>query len=231
MQRMFEEPSEGLRIQSELLAVHAVISRGVDLFVEALGRLAKGEPIDLRSLRRLGLWLSAFMRHHHACEDEIFWPMLGDGEPSTAAEFDWLAVQHAVLAGELASLDILLSQLEAVSRLPPEVAAAASVGLAALEGLPAAESMRSTLAAHLAAEEPVVLPLRALMTAQDVRSLRATALATAPRAGLDLLFGIMQDPEPVTGYDLLLGHELAPLRARGPVLLSRYRVLKNSLLG
>jgi hypothetical protein len=225
-----EEPSEELRIQSELLAVHAVISRGANLFTDAMERLASGEPTDVGSLCRFGTWLFAFIRQHHISVEETLWPMLRAREPAAAADLDWLTTQHAIVAGDLISLDSVLSQLEALTLRPPLDAAAASVGLTALQGFPVADGMRSTLRANLAAEEPVMRILLPLLTTEDVQRFRAEALATAPRTGLDLLLGIMQDPEPVIGHDLLLGHMSAQLRDRRPLLLRRYRALKASLL-
>jgi hypothetical protein len=230
MREMLDDRSEGLRIQDELVAVHAAMVRGATLLTTGMWRLAAGEAVHVANLRRLGHWLTVFVRRHHADEEELLWPAIRAREPSAVGELDWLAAQRAVLAGELVRIEFVLGELARADRHPGLDAVAVSIGLASIEGLPAAESTREMLVEHVAAQESVIRPLLASLPADEVRRLRASALRSAPSFGLDLLLGFLQDPAPATGRDLVLAHLPSRARDQQPELLRRYGALKASLL-
>jgi hypothetical protein len=68
------------------------------------------------------------------------------------------------------------------------------------------------------------------LTDEEIRHFRTSALLATPRFGLDLLVGLMQDPVPAAGRDLVLSHLPAQTLEKYPTLLRRYLALKTSLL-
>jgi hypothetical protein len=203
--------------------------RGAALFTTGMWRLAAGEAVHVSNLRRLGHWLTVFVRRHHATEEKFLWPAIRTRELSAAGELDWLAAQRAVLAGELARVEFILAQLARTDQHPGLDAVAVSIGLASIEGLSAAENTREMLVEHVATQESVIGPLLASLPDDELRQLRASALRSMPTLGLDLLLGFLQDPAPTPGRDLVLAHLPSRARDQQPELLRRYGALKASL--
>lgn len=230
MRETLDDRAEGLRIRDELAAVHAAMVRGSALFHTGMCRLATGEAVHVANLRRLGHWLTVFVRRQHANEEELLWPAIRAHEPSAADGLDWLAAQRAVLAGDLARVEFVLTRLAYTDRHPGLDAIALSIGLAAAEGLPAAESSLELLVEHVAAQESVIRPLLASLPDDEVRRVRESALRNAPSFGFDLLLGFLQDPAAATGRNLVLAHLPSRVRDQQPELLRRYGTLKASLL-
>lgn len=180
MRETLDDRSEGLRIQHELAAVQAAMLRGSALFNAGMRRLAAGEAVHVANLRRLGRWLTVFVRRQHAIEEELLWPAIRARQASAADELDWLAAQRAVLAGDLARIEFFLAQLAYADRQPGLDSVALSIGLASVEGLPAAESSLELLAEHVAAQETVIRPLLELLPDEEIRRVRESALRNAP---------------------------------------------------
>ncbi|HVV24449.1 MAG TPA: hemerythrin domain-containing protein, partial [Pseudonocardiaceae bacterium] len=199
-----------------------VMRRGAVLTAAATGALAAGEPVRVSALVRLARWQSAFVHHHHASEDELFWPVLRTLFPETIGELDGLTEEHETLDAELGRLTAAIDRIATCD--PVE-----AVGVAALHAQPAAEIVRDVLAMHLDNEEPVLNGLFPQVPDGDIRDLRKAIVAGAPRSGPDLVLGLLQDPEPAPGHDTLLHNFPPPVRWLRPVLLRRYNARKAAL--
>jgi hemerythrin-like domain-containing protein len=219
-----ETRPEGLRMYDELIAVHTIMRRGAELTVEALRRLAGGTALDVSALVRLARWQAEFVHHHHESEDEQFWPVLRGLFPETVAELDGLTVEHEHLDAGLTTLGEAIDALAGHKR---DLTAAAEI--AATQALPAAEKVRDVLISHLDTEEPILRDLFPRVPDDDIRRLRAAIVAGAPRTAPDLVFGLLEDPAPATGYGAMMQNLPRPLRWLRPVLLRRYRSVKHAL--
>jgi hemerythrin-like domain-containing protein len=206
----------------ELIAVHTVMRRGAALTAAATRALAAGEPVDVAELARLARWQTAFVHHHHASEDEQFWPVLSRLFPETVASLADLTEEHETLDTELRRLTAAVDRL-AVSD------PVSSVGIAALHAQPAAENVRDVLAAHLDNEEPVLKRLFPQVPDADITALRKAIVAGAPKSGPDLVLGLLQDPVPAPGHDTLMRNFPPPVRWLRPVLLRKYNARKATL--
>lgn len=215
--------TEGLRMYDELIAVHTIMRRGTALVAAATQALASGEPVGVPALVRLVRWQSAFVHHHHASEDQRFWPVLRRLFPETVTELDHLTSEHETLDAELRKLDT------AVEQLANSKDRAFAVGVAALEAMPAADNVRDVLALHLDNEEPVLKGLFPLVPDADVVALRRAVVAGSPRSGPDLVLGLLQDPAPATGHDQLMRNFPPPVRWLRPLLVRRYNAHKATL--
>lgn len=224
-----QEKPEGLRMYDELMAVHTIMRRGSALTAAALHRLAAGERPDIGALVRLARWQDRFTRHHHASEDELFWPLLRELFPAAAGSLDELAAEHERLDAALDMLSAGITSIEAAARMPGPDALAAATGLAAIQAASAADTVRDTLASHLDAEEPALRELFPKTPPADIRRLRKAIIAGAPRSGPDLVLGLLEDPVPAPGYAALTSDLPRPVRLLRPLLVRRYTAVKARL--
>ncbi len=179
---------ERLLLYYELVAVHDLLRLGAELVTSALERLAGGDPLNVGELVPVVRWQVEFLHRHHASEDELLWPMLRRVFPDDLATMDSLLVEHEALCRHGDDLDAAMDALTAaVSDLSVGDALAVAVGLAALEGLPAAVSLRTALAAHLDSEESVLRRLLPQVPDADVGRLREAVVAGTPRSGPDTM--------------------------------------------
>lgn len=220
---------EGVRMYDELLAVHMIMRRGSVLVSKSFARLATGESVDVRALVRTSRWLIEFVHHHHASEDELFWPVLRDLFPASIAELDRLSAEHRALDAELHALARAVDAIASTQVMGERAKALTVVGQAALSGVPSTQKVNDLLFAHLDEEEPVLRTLFPQVPDADIIRIRAAIVAGAPRTAPDLVFGLMEDPYRVPGYTTLAARFPRPLRRLRPLLLARYRATKKSL--
>ncbi|OLT21588.1 hypothetical protein BJF78_08225 [Pseudonocardia sp. CNS-139] len=173
----------------EMLAVHTVLRRGSDLVAAALGALAAGRPVDVRTLVAVAHWHSAFLHHHHESEDERFWPLLRRLFPDAADDLARLTAEHAELDAELKRLADGIAAIRRADATRAREIAADTAHAAAVRS-------RDALAAHLDDEEPVMRTLFPRTPAADIRTLRAAIVAAAPKSDPDLVIGLLTDPGP-----------------------------------
>ncbi|GII53918.1 hypothetical protein Pth03_23070 [Planotetraspora thailandica] len=220
--------SEGQSIYEELLAVHTIMRRGAALTASATRRLAQGipvgvkAPVNVQAIVRTARWQGEFVHHHHSSEDELFWPVLRRLFPGAVAALDELTAEHEKLDAELKSLSVAV---DAVSREGAAASGGRNAGLAA----ESAERVHDLLTAHLDDEEPVLEDLFPLVPDADIRRLRAAIIAGAPRSGPELVLGLLHDPRPAPGLDIMMGNFPAPVRLLKPLLLRRYLARKSAL--
>jgi hemerythrin-like domain-containing protein len=207
--------AEGLHMYDELVAVHTIMRRSTALTVTALHGIAAGSGARIPALVRLAEWQHGFVHHHHTSEDEEFWPVLRKLFPDTVAELDGLSEQHELLDTALADLRT------AVARLRDDESA--------VTALAAATDVRDLLARHLDSEEPVLKGLFPQVPDAEIVALRRAIVAGAPKSGPDLVLGLLQDPTPAVGYDLMMRNFPAPVRWLRPVLVRRYNARKAAL--
>jgi hemerythrin-like domain-containing protein len=203
-------PNEGAHMYDELIAVHTIMRRGAELTADAFARHAAGEKVRTKTLLSTASWLVEFVHHHHASEDELFWPVLRELFPAKVAELDELTAEHEALDAELRTLG----------------AAARGAGD---EAAKAAARVRDLLAAHLGTEEPALAAMFPQVPDAEIVRLRKAIIDGAPRSGPDLVFGLLEDPGRPQGYGLMMGDFPPPLRWLRPVLLNRYRARKKAL--
>jgi hemerythrin-like domain-containing protein len=213
--------AEGLHMYDELIAVHTIMRRSTALTVTALHSTVAdggaGGGARISALVRLVEWQHGFIHHHHTSEDEQFWPVLRKLFPDAVAKLDGLSEQHELLDTALADLRT------AVARLRETGDESAGTALAA------ATDVRDLLARHLDSEEPVLKGLFPQVPDADVVALRKAIVAGAPKSGPDLVLGLLQDPTPAVGYDLMMRNFPAPVRWLRPVLVRRYHARKAAL--
>jgi hemerythrin-like domain-containing protein len=216
------DDTEGLRLFDELLAVHTILRRGSAVVADALGALGAGRPVDVRTLVSVARWHSTFLHHHHQSEDELFWPLLRRLFPQAGEDLARLTAEHVDLDAELAVLADAIDQIGAGDgRRARDVAAST--------GHKAALRARESLAAHLDDEEPVMRELFPQTPAADIVELRKAIVAAAPKAGPDLVLGLLVDPDPAPGYEIMLANFPPPVRWARPLLMRRYRIRRRAL--
>ncbi|MFE9257007.1 hemerythrin domain-containing protein [Streptomyces sp. NPDC006879] len=209
--------SPGARMYEEFLAVHTILRRGAELVAGGFGRLAEGvDEVSVDALVESTRWLIEFTHHHHACEDELFWPELISLYPEAAEGFEALAAEHEELDQALGRLARVTESLAAEDRSRPPN------GRTARDGAVAARQVRDVLAAHLRNEEPAVRDLFPGVPGPEIDRLRRAIIEGGPRFGAHLVFGLLAEPEPAPGADLLVEHFPAPVRAARPQLLLQF---------
>lgn len=219
--------SPGARMYEEFVAIHAVLRRGTRLVVDAYERLADGHAVDTATLAEAGRWLLAFTHAHHKAEDDLFWPVLQGLYPDAHAQLKELPEDHAVLDGRLNALERAVEDLATAT-----TAGRATAGTdGAHEGAEAARQVHQVLDAHLRAEEAVVEDLFPQVPADDIDRLREAFIQGSPRFGVHFLFGLLDDPEPARGRDLLIENFPPQLRAAAPQMTGRYEDSKQGLRG
>jgi hemerythrin-like domain-containing protein len=221
------DPTEGLHLYDELIAVHTILRRGSLLVADALQALGEGRTVDVRTLVAVVRWHSAFLHHHHESEDELFWPLLRRLFPHREEDLARLTAEHVDLDRDLQVLTDAIDQLD--GRAGRRQASARE--LAAGTGHKAAVRAHETLSAHLDDEEPVLRELFPQTPAADIVTLRKAIVAAAPKSGPDLVLGLLVDPEPAQGYDRIAAGFPPPVRWMRPLLLQRYRKRRRALLG
>ena len=204
----------------ELIAVHTIMRRGVDLTTSSLERLAAGHAVDVKTVVRLARWQSGFVHHHHESEDELFWPVLRRLFPDVVAGLDGLSAEHEKLDHELRVLSDAIDAL-----------AASGTPAAAKAALPPAVTVRDVLLGHLDAEEPVLEGLFPQVPDADIIRLRAAIVAGAPRSGPDFVIGLLSEPEPAPGYATMMANFPMPIRLLRPLLLRKFRSTRAALAG
>ncbi|MBD2819005.1 hemerythrin domain-containing protein [Streptomyces parvulus] len=210
--------SPGARMYEEFVAIHAVLRRGTRLVVDAYERLADGHDTDTATLVDAGRWLLAFTHAHHKAEDDLFWPVLEALYPDARAQLKELSDDHVVLDRRLNALETAIDALDEATK-----AARATGGTdGARAGAEAARQVHQVLDGHLTAEEAVVEDLFPGVPADDIDRLREAFVQGSPRFGLHFMFGLLDDPEPARGRDLLTENFPPQLRAAGPRLISQY---------
>ncbi|HEY4460469.1 MAG TPA: hemerythrin domain-containing protein [Pseudonocardiaceae bacterium] len=210
-----------MSIYDELIAVHTIMRRSTIMTATALERLAPGKPT--KPVVALIRWQAAFIHHHHQSEDELFWPVLRELFPDAVAALDELTEQHHVLDTELNNLSAAADDLVK--------AGSSAADIATTRALPSAEKVRDVLISHLDAEEPVLAKLFPQTPEARIAELRKAIVAGAPRSGPDLVLGLLDDPEPAQGSELMQGNFPPPVRLLRPLLLRRYRARKQQLVG
>jgi hemerythrin-like domain-containing protein len=219
------DPTEGLHLFDELIAVHTILRRGSVLVAGAMQAINEGETVDLRSLIAVARWHSAFLHHHHKSEDELFWPLLRRLFPHRSEDLARLTAEHVDLDSELRTLSRVIGQLDTpAGRRPAEARR-----LTAETGHEAALRVQESLAAHLDDEEPVLRELFPQTPPDDIVTLRKAIVAAAPKSSPDLVLGLLTDPEPSPGYDRLVANFPPPVRWVRPLLLQRYRKRRSAL--
>jgi hemerythrin-like domain-containing protein len=212
--------TEGSRMYDELITVHTIMRRGTELVADAFARLSTGDPVDTKTLAGTARWLTAFVHHHHASEDDLFWPVLREQFPEAVGKLDELTAEHEVLDAELGGLTTAVDALAAGG---PAAAEAASRGAAA------AATVRDTLAHHLDTEEPALAGLMPQVRDAEITRLRKAIVDGAPRSGPDLVFGLLEDPARPAGYQEFVANFPPPVRWLRPLLLRRYRTRLKAL--
>jgi hemerythrin-like domain-containing protein len=220
--------TEGSRLYGELIAVHTIMRRGAALTATSFARLASGEPVDIKVLVSTARWLTEFVHHHHASEDELFWPVLRKLFPEAVADLDKLTAEHEALDAELRALTTAVDSIAATG-IKGEHAPAAAVGHAGLYGMPSSEMVHDILISHLDTEEPVLLDLFPRVPDADIVRLRKAIVDGAPRSGPYFVFGLLEDPERPPGYSDLVQNFPPPVRWLRPLLLNQYRGRKKAL--
>jgi hemerythrin-like domain-containing protein len=212
--------TEGSQMYDELIAVHTIMRRGAELTADAFARRAAGEPVGIKALVGTARWLVAFVHHHHASEDEQFWPVLRERFPDAVAALDGLTAEHHALDEELKGLTRAVDAL-----------ASGSAGDAAARGAAAAAKVRDLLLRHLDAEEPALVDLMPQVPDAQITRLRQAIVDGAPKSGPDLVLGLLEDPDRPAGYDHMMGNFPPPVRWLRPLLLRRYRARRKALGG
>lgn len=217
------------RMYEEFLAVHTIMRRGTALVSESFERLVAGEPVDVKVLVGAARWLIEFAHRHQVSEDGQFWPVLRDRFPEAVAELDRVTAEHPAIDVELHALSRAVDAID-TPRLPGErEAVLVVVGQAVLSGLPALQGVQALLTRRFEEEEPVLLDLFPKVPDEDVPRLREAIVDGAPHVGPHLVFGLMEDPGPIPGYEVMTGNFPMPVRWMRPVLLARYRAIKKAL--
>ncbi|WP_030751247.1 hemerythrin domain-containing protein [Streptomyces sp. NRRL F-5135] len=221
--------AERSRLGDELLAVHTIMRRGTALVSEAFARLAGGYSVDVKVLVNATRWLIAFIHGHHESAEQTLWPVLRDRFPERAVDLDLLTTEHQALEVELHALARVVDAID-IPQVPGEREAVLGiVGAVALTGLPAVETVQTSMERHADAEEPVLLDLFPKVADEDVAQLRSAVFDGAPHAGPSLVFGLMGDPEPVAGYERIIDGFPVTVRWLRPVLRARYKAVKKAL--
>ncbi|WP_066954561.1 hemerythrin domain-containing protein [Streptomyces lushanensis] len=213
----------------EMLAVHTILRRGTALVSESFGRLAGGEPVDVKVLVNTARWLIESIRRHYASEDVLLWPVLRELVPADAARIGGPGFALEALDAELHELTRTVDAIAAQQVTGEGDAALVVVGQAALSGLPSAQRVQSVLNMHFDEEEAAFKELIPLVPDGEVGRLRSAIVSGAPHTGPHLVFGLMEDPEEVPGYAPLVSNFPAPMRWMRPVLITRYRSSKRAL--
>ncbi|MEO3848783.1 hemerythrin domain-containing protein [Streptomyces sp. B8F3] len=213
--------NSGARLYEEFVAIHEVLRRGTAMVADAYKALARGDEVHPGELAEAVRWLLAFTHAHHRAEDDVFWPLLHTLYPRLKSDLAELSAEHAVL-------DQALNDLEA-----------ATAGLSHRGGGPspgptgraseAATRLQDILTGHLAAEEAVVERLFPGVPEADIIRLREAFIQGSPRFGVHLMFGLLEDPEPARGQDLLTENFPPALRDAREGLLEQYRTTREAL--
>lgn len=213
----------------ELIAGYTrFMRRGSALSSAAFARLARGESVDVRVLTGMARWIIDFVHHHHASEDEPFWPVLRTLFPDAVAELDKLTAQHEALDTELHRLAASIDSMAAADTRNGRARSAAD-GQVVASYASSADTVSDLLLRHLDEEEPVLAGLFPQVPYGEIIRLRRAIIRGAPRSGPHYVFGLLEDPDRPAGYRPLVGVFPRPVRWLRPVLLRQYRSRKASV--
>ncbi|WP_409467879.1 hypothetical protein [Streptomyces sp. HC307] len=96
--------TEGAPLFKEILAVHAVMTRGAELVVRSFTGLAGGAAVDTKALVTTVQWFVDFVRRHRRSEDEL-WPVPRERCPEAVRSLDLLDEEDDSLAEGLDELE------------------------------------------------------------------------------------------------------------------------------
>ncbi|MFF4795259.1 hemerythrin domain-containing protein [Streptomyces sp. NPDC001276] len=137
---------EGTRLFEELLAVHAVMTRGAELVAGSFTRLAGGAAVDTKALVTTAQWLVDLVRHHHRSGDELLWPVLRARFPLALRRLDRLTEEDDAVAEGLDDLEGVIARI----RDERTVGGSAAWGYAMKEGTLTSHRIRDGLHKQLA---------------------------------------------------------------------------------
>jgi len=198
-------------VVQEFLLIHDAMRHACGVLADSADRLRPGPTPQAKELAAFASFLLDFVHHHHAGEDEHWWPALQAGSAAAGAVLAPLTDDHheldpllAALRGHAAALRTGMHDVPAVRR--------------------DAAALRDHLLEHLAAEEPVLLPLLTehLSDAEAERLGRLMA-KTAPRKGLSYLLGSMDAAASLERQQTILSKMPPPVRWLRPLMLRSYR--------
>ena len=196
----------------ELLVIHGVIRRGMQLLSDAAAAAQPGEKRRITTLAKATQTQAAFIHHHHHGEDAYFWPAFLETSPEVATALEPLMRDHTELTPMLDDMQRLSKRLLADP--------ADGQALADLEQVLA--NARRHLDEHLAAEEPMSAPLLAALSPEKHRQLSQTMGKEAPKKGLSYFLGMLEETNPVK-QQLVLEVLPAPIVKLRPLFLRTYR--------
>lgn len=216
----------GARMYEEFVAVHTVLRRGTRLVRDAYEGLAGGRGVDAGTLVEAARWLLAYTHSHHRAEDDLFWPVLHGLYPDAEADLKALSDDHVVLDQELNALERAVEDLDrAITAGQPPVGTPEYVRA----GAEAAHRVHEVLTGHLIAEEAAVHDLFPGVSGDDIAWLREAIVQGSPDFGVHFMLGLLEDPEPARGFDLLTENFPQQLRDVRPQMLRRYEQSKRAL--
>lgn len=197
-------------VVQEFVLVHDAMRHAVGLLAASAERLRPGPTPRAKELASFADFLLDFVHHHHTGEDEHWWPALEAGSAAAGAVLAPLTDDHH-------ELDPLIAQLrEHVVALRTGTHDVAAVRRDAT-------ALRDHVVEHLAAEEPVLLPLLDQhLSDADAERLSRLMGKTAPRKGMSYLLGSLDAAAPER-QQVLLAKMPPPIRWLRPLMLRRYR--------
>ncbi|MGP4013469.1 hemerythrin domain-containing protein [Streptomyces sp. 4N124] len=214
----------GATLFDEILAVHAVVTRGAELVVRSFTGLASGAAVDAKTLVTTAQWLVDFVHHHRRSEDELLWPVLRERFPQAVRTLDLLDEEDDTLAEGLDELESVIARIAEERRVGRSV----SWGHAMKEGTLNSHRLRDGLAAYFALVEPLLRGLLPKAPDEDIPRLRKASAAGVRRGGPHLVFGLLEHPEPVPGRDHVYAAFPPPARwARGMLMSKFHKTLKD----
>jgi hypothetical protein len=178
----------------ETRLLHQVHRRATTVLAEAAAR----PEVPDTALADLREFLVAQLRHHHESEDLDLWPQIVAAAPQTADALAELSREH----------DHLDATLAEVGDAPDRSRLAA-----------AAVSLRDLVHAHLAHEEPILLPaLRTHVSDESWAEFSQRVVAAAPPQGAHLMVGLLDQVGSPGEVEMVLGNMPEPARELLPAL-------------
>lgn len=195
----------------EFRLVHDAMRHTASLLVRAAAVVGPGRSARAEELGACTEALLALVHHHHTAEEQYWWPSLRERSPAAAQ-------QLALLAGDHHDLDPLLETLGVHAQLLK--AGTHDVGALQRDAL----ELRNHLIQHLAAEEPVLLPLLAAhIDPAEAAPLAQVVPFPTPNAALSYLLGAMNAVAGEEDQQVVLRRMPRTIRWLRPFLLHRHR--------
>ncbi|SDT81248.1 hemerythrin domain-containing protein [Actinoplanes derwentensis] len=132
----------------EMVMIHRVFRREA---AQLLRFVSAAEAGDVARARRLARWVREYiggLHHHHACEDELIWPLLHQRARLHSELVDRMEMQHQALDATLAEVERRLSRWEEAADEDDRTALADAVA-----------DHQEVLLEHLYDEEDLVMPM------------------------------------------------------------------------